>query len=58
MSNNRDNNSRKRDILLDLINETLGRVLKKGFFGKACFSVTIHDGSIQDVEKQETEKYR
>ena len=57
-AHNRENNEQKIKSLEDLMKETFKRVLNKGFYGKACFVVTIQDGAIQDIEKQETEKRR
>jgi len=51
-----ENNKKKMAALNKLIEETLERVLKKGFYGMAGFKVTIQDGSIQGIEKEETEK--
>ncbi len=52
------NNKRKKALLDRIINETLDRVLRKGFHGTASFSVSIQDGTIQEVEKQEIERHR
>jgi hypothetical protein len=51
-----ENNKKKMAGLTRLIEQTFKRVLKKGFYGMARFSVSIQDGSIQDIEKEEIEK--
>ncbi|MDH3892838.1 MAG: hypothetical protein OEV49_17385 [candidate division Zixibacteria bacterium] len=51
-----ENNKSKRALLLRTANETLNDVLKRGFFGMVCFSISIQDGDIQEVEAQVTKK--
>ena len=53
-----ENNKKKKKILFRKITETFERVLKKGFYGRVGFRIFIQDGAIQDVEKEEIEKYR
>jgi hypothetical protein len=51
-----ENNKKKRALLLKTANQKLDEVLRRGFFGTVCFTVSIQDGSIQEVEAQVTEK--
>jgi len=53
-----ENNKKKMAALNKLIEETFGRVLKKGFYGMTGFKVTIQDGSIQGIEKEEIERHK
>jgi len=51
-----ENNKKKRAALLRTANRKLDEVLRRGFHGLVCFTVSIQDGSIQEVEAQVTEK--
>ena len=53
-----ENNVKKIAKLYDVIQASLERTLKKGYYGKLSFEVSIQDGDIQGIEKQENEKYR
>lgn len=55
---NTKNNIDKKDSFFSLIDKTFTRVLKKGFHGSVGFKVCIKDGAIQEIEKEELEKYR
>ena len=53
-----NNNSAKTGILFSLISKAFCRVLKKGYYGEISFHAVVEDGEIQDLKKQETEKYK
>ena len=52
-----ENNKNKITSLQTLVEETLKRVLRKGFFGRISFHASIQDGAIQEIEKEEKEKF-
>ena len=53
-----ENNEKKTGFFYRLIRETFARLLTKGYYGKVSFHALIEDGAIQDIEKQETEKFK
>ena len=52
------NNGKKIDKLTKLIEESMEKFLTKGKYGKLVFSIKIHDGSIQDIERQEIDNHK
>jgi hypothetical protein len=53
-----NNNKAKTGLLYGLIGKVFPRILKKGYYGEISFVATIQDGEIQDIKKQEIEKYK
>lgn len=53
-----DNNEEKQGLLRRTMERMLNRVLRKGFYGEACISLSVQDGSIQDINEQVTEKHK
>lgn len=53
-----DNNYKYREKLIELIDQTFSRILKKGLYGECCFRIKIHDGNIQEIIREESEKIK
>ena len=53
-----ENNTKKKGLLAKIVDRTLSRILRRGFYGEARFTVSVHNGSIQDIDEQVNQNHR
>ena len=53
-----ENNVKKKGLLTKIVDSTFLRILRKGFYGEMQLTVSVEDGSIQDIAEQVTEKHK
>jgi len=53
-----ENNLKKKGFLSEKIERAFRRSLKRGFYGKVIFEISIHDGAIQDIDEIVRRKYK